>query len=99
MALVTGDMHFEGSRETLAQQLPEAQEIAMTIAEELRNQGREEGREEGRATECGGSGRGSGGEAGGVAGFGGDLRGRGHAPVEVLVEELGAAAQGGGVGE
>lgn len=49
IAVVTGDMHFQDFRATIASQLPEAEEITMTVAQELRQEGRQEGRQVERA--------------------------------------------------
>lgn len=51
VALVTGDMHFEEFRATIREQLPEAGEIAMTIAEQLRQEGLQQGLQQGRQQE------------------------------------------------
>jgi predicted transposase/invertase (TIGR01784 family) len=48
IALVSGDMHFREFHAKLREQVPEAEEAAMTIAEELRQEGMEKGRQEGR---------------------------------------------------
>ena len=42
------DEHFDTFREILRKQLPEAEQAAMTIAEQLRQEGRQEGRQEER---------------------------------------------------
>jgi predicted transposase YdaD len=47
IALVAGELRFQEFRETIRQQLPEAEEVAMTIAEELRAEGRAEGESKG----------------------------------------------------
>ena len=49
VALVAGDVRFEEFRATIIREIPQAREVAMTIAEELRQEGRAEGRQEGRA--------------------------------------------------
>jgi predicted transposase/invertase (TIGR01784 family) len=47
--LVAGELRFDEFREKLRQQLPETEEIAMTIAEQLRAEGLTKGRAQGRA--------------------------------------------------
>ncbi|KIG18688.1 Mobile element protein [Enhygromyxa salina] len=47
IALVAGGMHFATFRAKIHEQIPEAEEIAMTIAEELRQEGMKKGRQEG----------------------------------------------------
>lgn len=48
LALVCEELHFEQFRAKLREQLPEAERLTMTIAEELLKQGRAEGRAEGQ---------------------------------------------------
>jgi hypothetical protein len=44
IALVSDELHFEQFRAKIREQVPEAEEAAMTIAEQMRREGREEGR-------------------------------------------------------
>jgi predicted transposase YdaD len=49
IALVGGDVQFKEFRAKIREQIPEAEGVAMTIAEELRQEGRAEGLRNGRA--------------------------------------------------
>jgi predicted transposase/invertase (TIGR01784 family) len=49
IALVGGDVQFKELRAKIREQIPEAEGVAMTIAEELRQEGRAEGLRNGRA--------------------------------------------------
>jgi hypothetical protein len=46
IALVSDDLHLEVFRAKMREQAPEAEQAAMTIAEQMRREGREEGRAE-----------------------------------------------------
>ncbi|NVB41988.1 Rpn family recombination-promoting nuclease/putative transposase [Pseudenhygromyxa sp. WMMC2535] len=48
VALVAGDLHHDDFHATIVAQIPEAEEVVMTVAEQLRAEGREEGKAEGR---------------------------------------------------
>ncbi|KIG13782.1 Transposase [Enhygromyxa salina] len=49
IALVVGDVRFDDFRAMIHEQLPEAEEVAMTIAEELHEKGMQQGMQQGRA--------------------------------------------------
>src|SRR5690606_19872689 len=48
IALVTGNVHLERFRATIREQLPEAEEVVVTIAEELQAIGLQQGLQQGR---------------------------------------------------
>jgi predicted transposase YdaD len=47
---VTDDLHYQQFRATIHEEIPEAERVTMTIAEELMQKGRQEGRQEGRSS-------------------------------------------------